>query len=313
MNEWAVTAEGLVKRFGDRRVVDGVDLAVPRGAIYGVLGPNGAGKTTTLRMILGIIEPDEGRRTLLGLDHPRDVSDRVGYLPEERGLYPAMKAKEAVAFMGSLRGLPWSTGRARAVEMLEAAGIGHAADEKIRKLSKGMAQLVQLLGSVVHRPDLLVLDEPFSGLDPVNQEKLEALILAERDRGCTVLFSTHVMAHAERLCDRLAIIAGGRRRFEGTVDDARATLPSRVHYQPRRPDPAIAAMLPHDAVPVGPEGSGAWRFALPAEGIEPLLAALIAAGHGIAGLSIERPSLHEAFVRIVGAATADASGKEIVR
>jgi ABC-2 type transport system ATP-binding protein len=309
VDDWAVSASGLVKRFGDRRVVEGVDLSVPRGAIYGVLGPNGAGKTTTLRMILGIIEPDEGRRTLLGLDHPRDASDRVGYLPEERGLYPSMKAKEAIAFMGSLRGLPWSTGRARAVEMLDAAGLGQAADQKIRKLSKGMAQLVQLLGSVVHRPDLLVLDEPFSGLDPVNQEKLEALILAERDRGATVLFSTHVMAHAERLCDRLAIIAGGRRRFEGTVDDARGTLPSRVTYTPRDAGADVAAMLPADAVPVGK----AWRFALPAGGIEPLLAALIEARHGIAGLSIERPGLHEAFVRIVGAAAGDDAVVEVAR
>ena len=297
----AVTATGLVKRFGDRRVVDGVDLQVPRGSIYGVLGPNGAGKTTTLRMVLGIIEPDEGTRTLLGHAHPRDASDQVGYLPEERGLYPAMKAKEAVAFMGALRGLDLRTGRARAAELLKAAGLGHAVDEKIRKLSKGMAQLVQLLGSVVHRPELIVLDEPFSGLDPVNQEKLEALILAERDRGATILFSTHVMAHAERLCDRLAIIARGKRRFEGTVDDARSTLPSRVHYIPQRPSPDVARALPGDAIP----GGDGWRFELPAQGIEPLLARLLDAGHGISGLSIERPGLHEAFVRIVGQANAE--------
>lgn len=193
-NQWAVTASGLAKRFGDRRVVDGVDIAVPTGAVYGVLGPNGAGKTTTLRMLLGIIEPDEGQRSLLGHAHPRDASDLVGYLPEERGLYPAMKARDAIVFMGALRGLDRATGRVRADELLEQAGLGHAADSKIRKLSKGMAQLVQLLGSVVHRPKLLVLDEPFSGLDPVNQERLEALILGERDRGATILFSTHVMA-----------------------------------------------------------------------------------------------------------------------
>jgi ABC-2 type transport system ATP-binding protein len=296
VGEVAITAEGLVKRFGDRRVVDGVDLKVSAGAIYGVLGPNGAGKTTTLRMLLGIIEPDGGHRTLLGSASPRDASDRVGYLPEERGLYPAMKAREAIAFMGALRGLDWRTGRARAAELLEQAGLGHAVDEKIRKLSKGMAQLVQLLGSVVHRPDLIVLDEPFSGLDPVNQEKLEALILAERDRGATVLFSTHIMAHAERVCDRLAIIAGGRRRFEGTVDDARGTLPARVHYRAREGDAAVAQVLPPDAVREGP----GWRFALPADGIEPLLRRLLDTGHGVAGLSVERPGLHEAFVRIVG-------------
>ncbi|QNE33138.1 ATP-binding cassette domain-containing protein [Sphingomonas sp. NBWT7] len=298
----AITASGLVKRFGERRVVDGIDLQVPRGAIYGVLGPNGAGKTTTLRMLLGIIEPDAGSRTLFGAAHPREASDRVGYLPEERGLYPAMKAREAIAFMGALRGLPWREGRARAGDLLEAAGIGHATEQKIRKLSKGMAQLVQLLGSVVHQPDLLVLDEPFSGLDPVNQERLEALILAERDRGATILFSTHVMAHAQRLCDRLAIIAGGKRRFEGTVDEARGTLPQQVHYVPHFPDANLAAQLPPDA---RADGDG-WRFVLPADGIEALLKQLIDAGYGISGLSIERPGLHEAFVRIVGQAAGDA-------
>nr|WP_230771528.1 ATP-binding cassette domain-containing protein [Sphingomonas sp. Leaf4] len=301
----ALSATGLVKRFGDRRVVDGIDLAVPTGSVYGVLGPNGAGKTTTLRMLLGIIEPDEGQRSLLGHIAPRDASDRVGYLPEERGLYPGMKAREAIAFMGALRGLDWSTGRKRAGSMMEAAGLGHAADQKIRKLSKGMAQFVQLLGSVVHQPEFLVLDEPFSGLDPVNQERLEGLIRAERDRGATILFSTHVMAHAERLCDRLCIIAGGKRRFEGTVDDARAMLPMKAHYVPHHPSPDIARLLPTDAQPVDPTRGGGWRFTLPAQGIEGILVRLIDAGYGISGLSIERPGLHDAFVRIVGEAAAN--------
>ncbi|QNA85089.1 ATP-binding cassette domain-containing protein [Sphingomonas sp. So64.6b] len=292
----AISATGLIKNFGGRRVVDGIDIAVPRGVIYGVLGPNGAGKTTTLRMLLGIIEPDGGSRSLLGHDRPREASDQVGYLPEERGLYPAMKAKDAIAFLGALRGLDRKTGRKRAVALLEAAGLGHAIDTKIRKLSKGMAQLVQLLGSVVHQPELLVLDEPFSGLDPVNQERLEALILAERDRGATILFSTHVMAHAERLCDRLAIIAGGKRRFEGTVNEARGTLPMQAHYVPHHDGDGIAALLPVDAS----RDSDGWRFTVPNEGIEALLVKLIDAGFGISGLSIERPSLHDAFVRIVG-------------
>ncbi|MDQ2765298.1 MAG: ATP-binding cassette domain-containing protein [Pseudomonadota bacterium] len=300
-NELAISATGLIKNFGGRRVVDGVDIAVPRGLIYGVLGPNGAGKTTTLRMLLGIIEPDGGSRTLLGHARPREASDQVGYLPEERGLYPAMKAKDAIAFLGALRGLDLKTGRKRAVELLEAAGLGHAIDTKIRKLSKGMAQLVQLLGSVVHRPDLLVLDEPFSGLDPVNQERLEALIIAERDRGATILFSTHVMAHAERLCDRLAIIAGGKRRFEGTVAEARGTLPMRAHYVPHHDGAGIAALLPSDAV----RDADGWIFTVPDDGAEDILKTLIEAGFGISGLSIERPGLHEAFVRIVGADAAD--------
>ena len=301
-NDLAVSADGLVKLFGQRRVVDGVDIKVPKGSVYGVLGPNGAGKTTTLRMLLGIIEPDEGRRSLLGQSHPRDASDRVGYLPEERGLYPGMRAREAIAFLGALRGLPWKTGRKRAVALLEANGLGHAVDLKIRKLSKGMAQLVQLLGSVVHEPELIVLDEPFSGLDPVNQERLEKLVLAQRDRGATILFSTHVMAHAERLCERLSIIAGGKVQFEGTVDDARALLPLRAHYVPHHPHAGVRALLPADAV----ERDGGWRFIVPAGGIEPILAQAIERGYGISGLSIERPNLHEAFVKIVGREAAEA-------
>ncbi|WP_109809659.1 ABC transporter ATP-binding protein [Sphingosinithalassobacter portus] len=295
-SDLALSASGLVKKFGGKRVVDGVSIAVPKGLIYGVLGPNGAGKTTTLRMLLGIIEPDQGERTLLGHDRPRDASDDVGYLPEERGLYPNMRARDAIAFMGALRGLDWKTGRKRAETLMEDAGLGHAADEKIRKLSKGMAQFVQLLGSTVHEPELLVLDEPFSGLDPVNQERLEKLILGQRDRGATILFSTHVMAHAERLCDRLAIVARGKVRFEGTPDEARATLPMHARYTPRFADDSIAKLLPADAAPT----NGSWRFTVPDNGIEALLVTLIDAGYGISGLSIERPGLHDAFVRIVG-------------
>ena len=301
--DFALTAYDLQKSFGRKQAVAGVDLQVPAGCIYGVLGPNGAGKTTTLRMLLGIIEPDAGERLVLGAAHPRDASDRIGYLPEERGLYPSMKAKEAIAFMGALRGLDWAEGRRRGVAMLEAADLGHAANEKIRHLSKGMAQLVQLLGSMVHRPDLLVLDEPFSGLDPVNQEKLEGLIVAERDRGATILFSTHVMAHAQRLCERLAIISGGLRRFEGTVEQARALLPMRAHLVPRSGNGDARALLPPDAVAV----RDGYEFEVPAEGIEPILARLIESGHGVAGLSIERPSLHEVFVKLVRDAEGEAA------
>jgi ABC-2 type transport system ATP-binding protein len=295
MNDPVVTATGLRKSFGRKAAVSGLDLLVPRGSIYGVLGPNGAGKTTTLRMLMGIIDPDEGERQVLGATRPREVSHRIGYLPEERGLYPSMKAREAIAFMGALRGLSWAEGRRRGEEMLEAAGLGSAARERIRSLSKGMAQLVQLLGSMVHRPDLLVLDEPFSGLDPVNQEKLEALILAERDRGATILFSTHVMAHAQRLCDRLAIIAAGRRRFEGTVDEARALLPMRAQLVPRRNDEQVLQLLPPNVTPV----AQGYAFEVPTEGIEPVLQRLIASGYGVATLSVERPALHDVFVKLV--------------
>lgn len=301
----AVWADNITKSFGPSQAVRGVSLCVPRGMIYGVLGPNGAGKTTSLRMLLGVIDPDTGSRQLLGQSNPRAVRHRVGYLPEERGLYGGMTAREAIAFMGALRGLSWAEGRRRAGDMMTSAGLGAAIDKKIRTLSKGMAQIVQLLGSIVHRPDLIVLDEPFSGLDPVNQEHLESLVRAEAARGATILFSTHVMSHAERLCARLAIIAGGKRRFEGTVEEARAILPMRAHYVPCHRPEAAAVLLPEDAHFDG----RAWTFTVPDQGAESLLIALIEAGHGVAGLSMQRPGLHDAFVRIVHEAQiADAQG-----
>ena len=173
-----IEARGLVKSFDGTRAVDGVDISVPEGAIYGILGPNGAGKTTTLRMLLGIIDPDEGVRRVFGQDRPHDIGRLIGYLPEARGLYPSMKAVEAIAFMGALRGLPKAEGRKRGLELLERHDLGHAKDRQIRQLSKGMAQTVQLLGTLVHRPKLVVLDEPFSGLDAINQGKLERMIRA---------------------------------------------------------------------------------------------------------------------------------------
>jgi ABC-2 type transport system ATP-binding protein len=298
--ELAVSATGLVKDFGDTRAVDGIDLAVPPGAIYGVLGPNGAGKTTTLRMLLGIIDPDAGHRQVLGRERPIEAARLIGYLPEERGLYPAMTAREAIAFMGALRGLPLAEGRKRADALLEEHNLGHAAKKLIRTLSKGMAQTVQLLGTVIHNPKLIVLDEPFSGLDALNQARLETMIRAQAANGATVLFSTHVIAHAERLCERIAIIAGGKVRFEGRVDEARDRLQPVVRLRTRNVDGNWRAAIPADAVHTGHD----WQFALPPGGIEPLLKGLMDGQAGIESLSIERPGLHDAFVAIAGAEAA---------
>jgi ABC-2 type transport system ATP-binding protein len=300
VTDYAIEAHGLVKDFGDTRAVDGIDLAVPAGSIYGVLGPNGAGKTTTLRMLLGIIDPDEGHRSLLGHTAPLKAAKLVGYLPEERGLYPSMTARDAIAFMGALRGLPLKEGKRRAIDLLETHGLGEVVARPIRTLSKGMAQTVQLLGTLVHGPRLIVLDEPFSGLDALNQGRLEALIRAKAAEGVTVLFSTHVIAHAERLCERIAIIAGGRVRFEGGVEEARGRLRPRVRLETRAADGPWRAALPADAARDG----SAWTFELPDSGVEPLLKALIDGGAGIETLSIERPGLHDAFVAIAGAAVA---------
>ena len=298
----AIEAIGLVKRFEGTLAVDGVDLAVPEGAIYGVLGPNGAGKTTTLRMLLGIIDPDAGVRRVFGHERPHDIARLIGYLPEERGLYPSMKADEAIAFLAALRGVPLAEGRRRGRELLEEHGMGHAADRTIRQLSKGMAQTVQLLGTLVHRPRLVVLDEPFSGLDAINQGKLEGLIRRLASEGATVIFSTHVIAHAERLCEGVAIIAGGKVPYAGSVDAARDRIPAQVRLETAAPDGPWRSALPVDARNEGRY----WLFSLPESGIEPLLRALIEGNAGILSLSIERAGLHDAFVHIAGEAAARA-------
>ena len=298
----AIEARGLVKRFDGFTAVDGVDLTVPEGSIYGILGPNGAGKTTTLRMLLGIIDPDAGLRRVLGHERPHEVAHAIGYLPEERGLYPAMKAYEAIAFVGALRGLPLAEGRRRGKALLEEHGLGYAIDRQIRQLSKGMAQQVQLLGTLVHEPRLVIFDEPFSGLDALNQGKLEVMIRSLAASGTTVIFSTHVIAHAERLCDEVAIIAGGKVPFAGPVDVARDRIRPQVRLETRQRDGLWRKALPDDA---RSEGSF-WYFSLPETGIEPLLRALIEGEAGILSLSIERAGLHDAFVAIAGEAAARA-------
>jgi ABC-2 type transport system ATP-binding protein len=299
---FAIEAHGLVKRFDGTLAVAGIDLKIPEGAIYGVLGPNGAGKTTMLRMLLGIIDPDEGTRRVLGHERPQDVARLIGYLPEERGLYPSMKAYEAIAFMGALRGVPLKIGRERGRELMENHGLGYAAERQIRQLSKGMAQTVQLLGTLVHDPKIVVLDEPFSGLDAFNQGKLENLLRSLAARGTTVVFSTHVIAHAERLCENVAIIAAGKVPYAGSVDVARDRIPAQVRLETARQDGPWRA-----ALPAGARHEGAfWYFALPETGIEPLLRALIEGDAGILSLSIERAGLHDAFVAIAGEAAAKA-------
>ena len=232
----------------------------------------------------------------LGHDRPLEAASLVGYLPEERGLYPAMTAKEAIAFMGALRGLPLGIGRVRAAGLLRDNGLGDYVDKPIKSLSKGMAQTVQLFGTIVHRPKLIILDEPFSGLDAINQGRLEHLIRDEAAAGTTVIFSTHVIHHAERLCERVAIIAAGRIRFEGLVSEARDRLRPQVRLKARNAEGPWRASLPAGARHAG----DLWQFELPKGGIEPLLRALIDGGAGIEERSIERPGLHDAFVAIAG-------------
>jgi ABC-2 type transport system ATP-binding protein len=299
----ALTLESVSKRYGDFQAVKDLSFQVEKGAICGFLGPNGAGETSTLRMILGLQPATSGRIEILGSDDGRKVRDRIGFLPEERGLYKKMTPIDAIAFFGSLKGVPTAEGRRRAKEMLEAQGLGASRNKKMKELSKGMAQKVQLIASVVHRPEFVILDEPFSGLDPVNQMGLETVIRDLAANGATVLFSTHVMQHAERLCDRVVLVARGRKAFEGTVDEARAT--SRRFLE-------LEGDIAADAVGNLPGVTGVETIA-EIDGVRTLKAALAANAAGqetlkaafLTGLDVRRfelkqPTLHDAFIDLTG-------------
>jgi ABC-2 type transport system ATP-binding protein len=220
-----------------------------------------------------------------------------------------MHARDAIAFMGALRGLPIAEGRRRADALLAEHNLGDWGKKSIRSLSKGMAQIVQLLGTIIHKPRLIILDEPFAGLDAINQGKLEELIRREARGGVTVIFSTHVIAHAERLCERVAIIAKGKIAFDGGVDEARSQLRPIVRLRTRADEGPWRSAIPSDAR----RERGEWVFALPEGGPEPLLKALIDGGAGIETLAIERPGLHDAFVAIAGNKAAAAMGEEKVQ
>ncbi len=228
MSEVILSLEGVNKRYGAFHAVNNLSFSVNSSEIFGFLGPNGAGKTSTLRMLLDIIQPTSGRIMILGSDSAITVRHKIGYLPEERGLYRKMKAVDTIAYFARLRGVKPRLARKRAKELLKEFGLEAFAKSKNEALSKGMAQKVQLLATLAHEPELLILDEPFSGLDPINQHTLEILIKRLRDQGRTIIFSTHVMSHAERLCDRFLILAKGQKRFEGTLQEARDLFPPRL-------------------------------------------------------------------------------------
>jgi len=295
----ALELQQVSKYYGDFCAVHDLSLTVLPGCIYGFLGPNGAGKTTTLRMILDILKPTSGSIRVLGAPSALHVRQRIGYLPEEKGLYKKMKAWSVIAYFATLKGIPRAAARHRAHELLERYGLKDFANARTEALSKGMAQKVQVLASIAHDPELVILDEPFSGLDPVNQEVLEEIVHDLRARGRTVLFSTHVMQHAERLCDRLVIIGRGRRLFDGTVAEARRTLPHRVRIE-TFDDPGCLASLPCVAS-LHTDRPGKWQVEL-REGADPneVLRACFEHSVRLRSFDAAEPSLHDVFMNLVG-------------
>lgn len=300
--------DGVTKRYGDFEAVKDLTFSVDQGSICGFLGPNGAGKTSTIRMILGLTAPTAGRITVLGADDGRKVRDRIGFLPEERGLYRKMTPVDAVAYFASLKGIAPSEGRARARQMLEAQGLSEALNRPMKALSKGMAQKVQLVAAIAHRPEFVILDEPFSGLDPVNQQGLERMIRDLAAQGTTVLFSTHVMQHAERLCRKVVLLARGRKMFEGDVAQARAAAPRYLTLEGRLSREDVAALpgvTEVEAVQPPPDGppseAPVWKARLqPGAPSQDALRAAFARNLDLTRFEAHEPTLHDAFIVLTG-------------
>lgn len=311
MTETILTLDGVTKRYGGVAAVRDLDMSVARGTITGFLGPNGAGKTTSLRMSLGILRPDEGTVRMFGKSPNARTLDRVGFLPEERGIYKKMRAEDVITFFARLKGLSAGEARRRARDRLEQFGLGEAANKKVKELSKGMAQKVQILAALVHDPEFIILDEPFSGLDPVNQKVLESMVRAEAQTGKTILFSTHVMEHAERLCDRIVLIAKGRKVFDGTVTEALGQVPRSVVLESAGERDIGPLLTPHGSVTgegMTADGARRWQVILNAgSDAQDLLKACVDADVRLVRFEPVRAHLHDAFVHLV-----ESSAKEAV-
>lgn len=300
----------VTKRYNGHVAVSDLSLTVPAGTVYGLLGPNGAGKTTTIRMILNVIEPDTGTIQLFGVANSQPgVIDRVGYLPEERGLYKKMQVRRVLRFLAELKGLEAREADRRIDSWLDRFGLRTPERDwgaaKIDELSRGMQQKVQFIGTLLHDPQLIILDEPFSGLDPINAEALKDTILELRQRGRTVIFSTHLMDSAQQLCDAVCIIAGGRKVLDGEVTAVRAThggrglalgfavVPSAAVLDVLR-DRTLVARIDHSNRAAEIELA---RAADP----QVLLRRLLDAGARIERYELRHPSLHQIFVDTVEA------------
>jgi ABC-2 type transport system ATP-binding protein len=219
MIEKAIEIKSVTKRFGELTAVSNLSLSVPSGSIYGILGPNGAGKTTTIRMIMNIFAPDEGEIEIFGEKMGEETKNIIGYLPEERGLYPKMQTLELLVYFGELKGMEKKEAERRGIELLRRIGLYDWKNRKIEELSKGMQQKVQFIATIIHDPKIVILDEPFSGLDPLNTEVLKELMMELKKEGKTILFSTHLMEHAEKLCDYVALINKGKKVLDGSLSE----------------------------------------------------------------------------------------------
>lgn len=296
----AVRMQGVVKRFGAMTAVDALDLVVPRGTTCGFIGPSGAGKTTAIRLLLSILLPDSGSVSVLGHADAMQAKDRIGYLPEERGVYRKMRVDAFLHYMARLKGVAPDVARERALRLLGQVGLADSATKRCEDLSKGMQQRVQFVAAIIHEPDLLILDEPFSGLDPVSVQMLRGLIAEQQRRGATILFSTHVMANAEALCDHVVMIHKGRKVLDESMSTLRRQYDlRRIHVDPLDADADLAMLR---------EVAGVESLQLTAEGCDLHLAVdvspvevmqRVAALVPPARLEIARIRLEDVFIGLV--------------
>src|ERR1051325_8373429 len=310
MADPAVRVTNVTKRFDTTIAVRDLSLTVPRGSVYGLLGPNGAGKTTTIRMLLDIIVPDSGTIEILGRPHlDSGVSGSVGYLPEERGLYKKMQVRRVLRFLAELKGVSAKTADKRIDNWLDRLGLrtdgkdwGNA---KIDELSRGMQQKVQFIGTLLHDPDLVILDEPFSGLDPINAQALKDTVVELKRRGKTVIFSTHLMDNAERLCDSVCIIAHGEKVLDGNVTEVKEEHGQRnvaLALDGNGVADVSAILRDHSLVRRADDSNRFFEIEL-APGADPqaLLRRIVESGAAVQRFEMIQPSLHQIFLQKVGA------------
>ncbi len=298
----AISLRGLRKTFGETVAVRDLHLAVPTGALYGVIGPNGAGKTTTIRMILSILLPDTGELSVLGKASALDAKDRIGYLPEERGLYKKMRVGQFLAYMAQLKNADGPDLRQRVSRWLERVELRDVEHKRCEELSKGMQQKVQFLAAIIHQPDLIILDEPFSGLDPVNQRLLRDLVREEHRRGATILFSTHIMIHAEQLCDHVVMIHRGDKVLDETIGGVRAKFdPRSLHFEPFDPAADVSGLSGVPGVAHVRKDGGQWEIGLDGAADRAAVIQAVSARVAPARIEVRRPSLEDVFVNIVTA------------
>ncbi len=288
-------------------------LNVPRGAVYGLLGPNGAGKTTTLRMIMSIILPDEGRIVLFGESGSgQDLSQRIGYLPEERGLYRKMKVLDLLVFLAEIKGVDRRVARRSGRDWLERLGLADWTEKKIDDLSKGMQQKVQFIATVLHRPELVILDEPFAGLDPVNTQVIKDIVVELSKSGTTILFSTHIMQQAEKLCDAVCIIARGQKVLDGGLAEVKRTHGGRHVVIALEPGGSVDRVLRDRTLVLQANDYGNYAEVELVDGVDPqrLLHGLIEAGARLTRFEVAEPSLEKIFIDKVGVEAATARAVE---